>query len=169
MNTELLRGWRRWMEADVDGRGDDGEADAAFRAVFCALPPHAPAPGFTDRVMNAVALAAARRARRIRIAVVAAAAVGVLGTLYIGLLLLRSGPRLLLGAVDLSLQAVLWIVGAAERGLDVWAILAQVGRVAGAVMVAPEVTIVLVALGLVAVGALYGLHRVLVPDQESYR
>jgi hypothetical protein len=167
MNPDLLRDWRRWARAEDEGRDDD--ADAAFRAVFQAVPRVPAGAGFADRVMRAVGQDGERRARRARaLAVCGLAASAVLGLSLVAALIVYS-PRLLLKSLDLAVQATLWIVGAVDRGLDVWAILAQFGRTAAAIVAAPEVTFALVAVGLVGVVALYGLHRMLGLEQESSR
>jgi hypothetical protein len=167
MNSDPLRDWRRWIRAEDEGRDDD--ADAAFGTVFRAVPRASARPGFADRVMLAVAQAEARRARRARVAAfISIAASAVLGVSLV-IALVAYSPRLLLWTLDAAVQAALWIVDAVGRGLDVWAILAQVGRTTAAIVAAPQVTFSLVAIGLVGVMALYGLHRIFGLEQESSR
>ena len=168
MNADPQRQWREWLEADLD-RDNDIDADAALRAVFDAVPPELPSLGFTDRIMNAVAIAADERARRAKIAGALASAAGIAAIVATVLLLVEFGPRLLVRAIDLSVQAMLWMLSATERGIDVWTILTQIGRALAAVVVAPQVSTVMIAMALIAMTALYGLHRVLGLDQESYR
>jgi hypothetical protein len=76
-------------------------------------------------------------------------------------------PRLLQAALDAGLAALLWTLVALNRGLDAWAILAQFGRTVAAVVDTPEVTVSIVGLGVVAVAALYGLHRMLELEERS--
>lgn len=167
MNPDLLREWRRWVRAEDEAREE--VADAAFRAVFQALPRIPAEPGFADRVMRGVQLASERRARRARAAVVSAVAASAVTGVLLLVAAVAFFPRLLLRSVDLAVEATLWIVSAVDRGLDIWAILAQFGRAMAAIVAAPEVTLALVAVGLVGVGALYGLHKVFGLEQESSR
>jgi hypothetical protein len=168
MNADPQRQWRRWLEADLD-RDDDADADAALRGVFDLVPPDLPSLGFTDRVMNAVAVAAEQRARRAKAVGALATAAAVAAIVASVLLLVEYGPRLLIRGIDLSVQAMLWALSATERGMDVWTIVSQIGRAAAAVIVAPQVSTAMIAMALIAMTALYGLHRVLGLDQESYR
>lgn len=167
MNNGFDREWRRWLNAEAGG--DDETADTALGAVFRGVPRQAPRPDFADRVMRAVALERARRTRRFAVAATAAIGMGALVTVGVVVALVVYGPRVLLGAVDLTVEATLWAIAALDRGLDVWSLLAQVGRTAGAVIAAPEVITALAAVGLVGIGALYGLHRLLMLEQESSR
>lgn len=164
MNPDLLREWRRWTDADADGRED--EAEAGFRAVFRSVPMLTPGAGLTDRLVHAVARAAERRTRRTRLAGLAAVVAGGLGAV---IAILPHLPRLLFHVVNLAVSATLWIVQAFERGVEIWSALAQLGRAAGAAMTIPAVTLWLVGVELLGVTALYALHRVLTSEQESTR
>jgi hypothetical protein len=161
MDPELTRAWRRWVAAERDGRDD--QADVAFRDVAPMLPIRTPRPDFASRVMHAVEREAIRRARVARGLVVVCSVVSV--GFAIGVILQL--PRLLQAALDAGLAALLWTLVALNRGLDAWAILAQFGRTVAAVVDTPEVTVSIVGLGVVAVAALYGLHRMLELEERS--
>ena len=154
-------GFRRWIAAERDGRDD--EADVALGAAFNAVPRRAPGAEFSARVADAVARAAARRAYLVRAAWAAVFVSGVLLTAA-GLMLL---PRLLRPMLGAAIGGLVWSVNAVDRGLDVWSILARFARAVGSLVVAPQVKLVLMALGLVAIAALYGLNRVLELEERS--
>ena len=161
MTPELLRDWRRWVDAEREGRSED--ADAAFRAVFHAVPTHLPGDALTGRVVQTVARAAARQARLAKLAAATGAVVAVALTIAVLLQL----PRFLRAMVEFSVRTVIWTILAFERGLDAWTILVQAARAVGAVLLAPQVTIAMMGLGLLAVGALYALNRMLEPEERS--
>ena len=161
MDPDLERAWRRWAAADREER--EGEADAAFRQVFQAVPRLEPGPGFAARVQAARERQARRRAWLVR----SVAAAGGLTGLAVAVVLLTHGLRLLWAAVDLLVQAAVWMAVALERGADVWTILAQVGRTAGAMMASPGVALVLILIQLVAMAAFYGLQWALASEKES--
>lgn len=172
MEPELLRAWRRWAAAEREGvqddvgpAGDDAgvEADAAFRALFVAVPVRQPRDGFADGVIAAVARAASRRARLVRIASTCAAIVAA-ALLLIGLWEL---PRLLGAAFNMVVGAIVSTTLALGRGLDAWTVLAQIVRALGSVVVTPQGTYGLIALAVVAVGALYALQRMLEAEERS--
>lgn len=161
MDPDLLREWRRWAAAEDDGRDD--QADAACRAVFQTVPVRAPRPEFAGHVMEAVARAALRQTRVNR---ATAAGGGVLASV-LGVAFVLQLPRLLRAGLDFSVNSVLWTIAAVDRGLNVWAILGEIGRTAAAIIAAPEVTFTLVLVALIAAGALYGLHRMLELEERS--
>jgi hypothetical protein len=164
MNSDPLRNWRQWAAADHDGRpADDDEADAAFAAAFKAVPVQLPKDGFDERVIAAIARARARRARVTRAAMAGASVVGVALTAA----LIWELPRILRMAVDVSVGAVVWSALAFDRGLDLWAIFARLASAARAVIVAPQATFAMVGLGLIALGALYVLQRMLEAEERS--
>ena len=161
MDDDLDREWRRWAAAEAEGRHD--EADAAFGALFKAVPVRAAAGALNEHVAEAVARVAVRQARLARAVAVAGSVFGV--ALAIGLLLQL--PRLLRASLDLSVSAIVWLALAFDRGLDAWTIVAQIGRTVGSVIVAPPVTLALIGLGLIALAALYALHRMLDVEERS--
>lgn len=167
MDPELLRGWRQWAASEresPEGSGpEEDRADAAFRALFKAVPDRLPSGGFRDRVTVAAARAADRHARAARVWV----AVGISTAAIAAVALLLQLPHLLRAFVDLLIGAVVSTALALSRGLDVWSVLAQLARAIGAVVNTPQVTYALVALGAVAIGALYALQRVLDLEERS--
>jgi hypothetical protein len=165
MDPEPVRDWRRWATSEQNG-GDD-EADAAFRALFAAVPVREPAPGFSGRVSQAVARATSRAAlRRARFVKAGIAAGGVLA-LILAIALVRQIPRLLTAALDLIVGAVVSMTVALGHGLDVWTLLAQLARAIGLIVVTPQASYALIGLGLMALGALYGLRRMLELEERS--
>jgi hypothetical protein len=165
VNPDLKRELGRWIDADRSGR--DEEADAAFGGVFRAVPQPALQPGLPDRVIEALARDAASRARRAKTAAAVALAGGLVLFVLAGAFLVSRGPRLFFDAVDLGVRGAVWTSEAFERGLGLWAILGQVGRVMAAVIGTPQVTGALIGIGMVGALALYGLQRVLSSEQES--
>ena len=81
---------------------------------------------------------------------------------FLGPLMVRGAARLL----NISVQGFVWIVRGLEGGLDAWSLMAEIGRVVGASLTTPQVSLSVV---LVGVAALYTLHRVLSNDTESTR
>jgi hypothetical protein len=161
MGTEDHSGWQRWVAAEQDNRDD--EADDALRGVFRAVPMHLPSDHFAAGVAEQIARAAARQARIVKVAFVSG---GLLATV-ITVALLPYIPRLVRALLDLSVRAIVWTIFALERGRDVWSILGQFARAAGALVVAPQVTFVLIVFGLIAIAALYGLNRILELEERS--
>ena len=77
--------------------------------------------------------------------------------------------RQVVGLLNFSVQAFVWIVRGLEGGLDAWSLMAEIGRAVGASLTTPQVSASVVVLELVGVAALYTLHRVLSYDKESTR
>lgn len=158
---ERIRNWRRWADSENDGRDD--EADAAFHALFRAVPVRQPGPAFSDLVARTTARAAARQARLARGAVIAGAAAGLALTLALA----RETPRLLGASLDLIIRAVVSTTLALGRGVDAWTLLGQIARAVGGAVVTPQGTYALSGLGLIAIVALYALHRMLEMEERS--
>ncbi len=153
--------WRTWVAAEHSGL--DEKADTAFRAVFAAVPVAQPDERFAARVAVATAMAARRQAFLLRAAVAAGGIVSVLLTVA----LLLQVPRLIRAALDLVVGAVVSSSLAFSRGLDAWTVLGGIARAIGSVVVTPQGTVALSGLGLVAIGALYGLHRMVELEERS--
>ncbi len=153
--------WRRWSAAEREQREDD--ADMALRAAFSAVPRRAPGDQFAVRVSEAVARTAVRQARIARVVVTASG----LSFLAILVALLTQVPRLFRPVLDVGVGGLVWTVAAVDGGFSVWSVLSQLARSAAALIVAPQVTLVLMALALVAVAALYGLNRMLELEERS--
>jgi hypothetical protein len=158
---ERFREWRRWSASEAEGRDD--EADEAFRALFRSVPHRVPRVSLASQVERATAQAAVRQARLAKAAVLA----GVAGGVALMVLLLLQIPRLLQATLDLVIGAIVSTTLALSRGVDAWTVLAQIARAIGGVVVTPQGTYALSGLGLVAIGALYALHRMLELEERS--
>ena len=171
MDDELIRRYGRWREAEEADREED--ADAAFKTVFAAVSVRRPSAAFTARTMEAVALASGRQAlqKRRTIAGLAAAAAGTaLVTLYLTAGLIGSTiSALVLGGLDLLVSLVVAAASASDGGVSVWAVLANLGRAAAALITDPKTTLALVAIQGVALAALFALQRLLGTDGESFQ
>jgi len=172
MDDELSRTYRRWHEAEENGRDED--AEAAFRAIFASTVQDDPVParfaaGTLERIAE-VATADARRARRTRTAAIAIASVGGVVLAYFGAGLLGS---LVASAISRMLNGVVAIVVAVARagpsGASIWSVLASLGRAAAAFAADPIVTITILAIQGVAIAALVALQRLLGSEWESSR
>lgn len=153
--------WRRWSAAERDQREDD--ADVALRAAFSAVPRRAPSEQFNAHVADAVARTAARQARLARAVMTAS---GIM-TLALMVAMLTQVPRLFRPVLDVGVGGLVWTVAAVDSGFSVWTVLSQMARTIAALIVAPQVTLVLMALALVAIAALYGLNRMLELEERS--
>jgi hypothetical protein len=153
--------WRRWLTAERDERDDD--ADAELRAVFRSIPPQAPRQEFAARVAEAVARDARRRARVTRLALFAASAAAIVASVVV----LWQLPRLFRPMFDAGVSGLVWSLAAVDRGIDVWTLIGRMARVTAAIVVTPQVTLLLMALAVVAIAALYGLNRVLELEERS--
>jgi hypothetical protein len=162
--------YTRWRAAEAGERDDD--ADWAFRTVFQTTVPEPPvSPDFTARTMAAIVAAAAsdaRRARRVRAGVLTGTAVTVLAAVYFG-----TGWAISLASTAfvalLNMVIAGTVRGAAsfETGVGVWPVVASLGRAAAALATDPTVTLAMIAISALAVGALVALQRLLGSDQES--
>ena len=157
----LSEDWRRWTAAERDDREE--EADAALRLAFRDVPRAEPSDRFGGRVAQAVLTAAARQAR-LRRAVIAGSSVAAL---FMVAVLVALAPRLFLPMLDVGVGGLVWTLAAVDNGFSVWTVLAQFARGVARLLVAPQVTLVLMALALVAIGALYGLNRMLELEERS--
>lgn len=163
--------YSRWRDAEEAGRDED--ADRAFRSVFQALAQEKPvAPAFATRTLAAVTAAAERdrrRARRTRVAAIWGAVVGGSVAAYFG-----SGwavsflTSAFIGLLNVLIGAVVNGAMGLDAGAGVWSILASLGRAAGAFVADPKVTLVILAIQLIAMAALVALRRLLGVDGESF-
>lgn len=171
MDEELSRIYARWREAEDLGREDD--ADAAFLAVFAAVPSQQPSQDFTQNVLQAVAVTAARDARyarRIRVAALAGGAIGGAAAVYFGAgLALSAVSSALVWLLDALVAVTVRSVSAMESGADIWTVLASLGRAAAAFVADPKVTFTIMAIQGIAVAALVALQRLLGADGESFK
>lgn len=171
MDQELNRYARRWLEAEAANRDD--EADTAFKRAFAAMPEAGVAPEFAGRTLQAVSAAVAqdvRRARRARLIVGSAAALGTIAALYIGSgLIISALSTAMVTGLDLVVNLVVGVAGAADNGASVWSVLFGLGRALAAFLAEPKVTVTLLVLQGVAAAALFALQRLLGADVESLK
>lgn len=105
-----------------------------------------------------------RTARLVGLGTVAAAtAAGV------AFLLLPLAVRAFVRAIVLTSTACVWFAGSLGAGVDLWTILATIGRSAGAAVISTKALAIVGALVLVGALALYGLQRLLGSEEESSR
>lgn len=166
----MIQATGRWLRIEQEGR--DAASEAAFREVWAELV-RSPIPdGLTDRVVTRqltsepVPTVRSRRWRRRLVRAVLTLAGAGLAVVTLAVLA-RPGVALLVGTLQMSARGFVWVVQALSSGLDVWTILTRAGQALGTILASPQVTLVLAAVELVAVGALYGLHRVLARDREK--
>jgi hypothetical protein len=172
MTDDPNRYFQRWQEADGSGRDED--ADTACRTMFGAIVRDpVVSSDFAARTLSAIAAAAAAdaaRARRTRRATVAGGVVAAGVAIYLGggwfLSVLSSG---MVGLINLLVGATVQVATGMQTGVDVWAILAGLGRVAAAVAADPAVTIAMLAIQGIAMAALVALQRLLGSDRESLK
>jgi hypothetical protein len=175
---DLENTFARWRAAEPQGldetnAGDDDAADAAFGALYGAVVPRVQASAAfateTMRVIAAVAVEDALRAKRLRRALSMGSVAISAVALYFGagpaLSLL---PFLLVGALDVLVATVVWFVSSAERP-DLWTVIVSMGRAAGAFVSDPKVTVALLALQGIAIAAFIALQRLLGPDPELFK
>ncbi len=153
--------WRRWLTAERDDRDDD--ADAELRLVFRSIPTQAPRDGFAGRVAEAIARDSRRRARLMRLTLFGASAAAAI----VSVVVLWQLPRLFRPMFNAGISGLVWSLAAVDRGIDVWTLIGRMARVTAAIIVTPQVTLLLMALALVAIAALYGLNRVLELEERS--
>ena len=135
------------------------ETSARSTEAVAAQPDHAPvAQSRAPRRLRYVGARAA--AVLLGIVVVTYGAMAVAPLVAVQLLDL---PNLLL---SLSARGFVWFVQALDSGLDLWMILGRAGRAIGAAVAQPGVTLAFIGFELVALVALYGLHRLLRINKE---
>jgi hypothetical protein len=161
----------RWIAAERSG--DESAADDMFRALARAVPYEEPP------LRLAAAIGRVRRRVRWRRAATtgAARAAGLVATLVVAIVTLYAavvflGPfmvRLFMRGVETILNAVVWLMVAAESGIDTSAILMQAGRTLLGVISTSGFATSLVVVEIVAALALYALYRLLSQEKESVR
>ena len=172
MDEELIRNYRRWVEAEEDER--QGDADAAFGAVFRTSVERPAIPkDFVAETVGAVSAAAARdaqRARRLRRTLVplGIGALVVLGYYGAGIAITALSV-LVVGALDLLVRLVVGVATTMPAGADVWTVVTSLGRVAGSLLTTPAVTATILAIQGIALVALLALRHLLGSDGESFR
>ncbi len=171
MDEDLLHRYSRWRAAE--SAGQDEEADAAFKAVFAAVPDRPASLDFAARTMRAIAETAARDARRARRTRAAAMAGGVIGgaaAAYYGAGWLASAlSTAFVGALNVLIGTVVSAATVIERGGDAWTVIGSLGRAAAAFVSDPRVTFMLIAIQGIAAAALFALQRLLGSDGETFK
>lgn len=170
MDEDLTRHYQRWRDADAAARVDD--ADGACRAVFTGIAREpAVSSGFVAGTLAAIALATARdraRARRLRRASLVGSVAAAVAVLYVGGAWITSGlSAMLVGLLNLLVGATVQAATGVQTGLDVWSVLASLGRAAAAFVANPTVTIAMFAMQGIAMAALLALQRLLGSERES--
>ena len=94
------------------------------------------------------------------------AAVVAAGTAFV---LLPLAVRAFFHAIVLTSNACVWFAGSLGAGVDMWTILATIGRSAGAALINPQALAIAGGLVLAGAIALYGLQRLLGSEEESWR
>jgi hypothetical protein len=176
---DLNRLHARWRAAEPGpdvpmDDGPDDAADAAFGALFTAAVPPVRVPGaFAAETMQAVSRVAAEdtvRARRTRRVLGVGSVAASLIALYFGsapaLALLSS---LFVTTLDVLVATVVWFASSADSRPDLWSVIGNMGRAAGAFVSDPKVTIVLLTLQGIAIAAFIGLQRLLNSGPEYYK
>lgn len=166
----------RWLHAERDGRDED--ADDALFALFEALPPLAPSPGFADRVLVRSGLATPVPARRtlsaqrwIRgLVTVSLLAMGLALPWLIGMLLSAAsvtsvvwGPGDLLSLGTGTLIAVSQGVAAT---LALWGWFLEIGRALASPLTTQAVALVMIGCLLVSLIAFHFLRDLITRDRS---
>ena len=84
-------------------------------------------------------------------------------------LLLPLAVRAFFHAIVLMSNACVWFAGSLGAGVDMWTILATIGRSAGAALISGQALAVIGGLMLLGAIALYALQRLLGSEEESSR
>lgn len=93
------------------------------------------------------------------------AAVGVTAALVLLPVLTRGFVR----ALELMIDACMWLAMSMSAGISVWSLLSTVGRTMAGALATWQASVVLILLVLVSGVAFYGLQRVLGSEEESSR
>lgn len=156
--------WRtqteNWLASEE--HDDDAARDAAFAHVFAALPAVEVPGGFVQRAVDAAWLARARRRRTIAWAGVTAS--GLLAVL-VGMTLYgmfsMAGGWLLTATATAVVRSLVSSLLVATTAVEWWSATARAGSAIGAIMAMPQGAAAVLSVWLVALAALYALHRLL--------
>jgi hypothetical protein len=77
--------------------------------------------------------------------------------------------RGIIALLNVFVTAAVGSASAMERGVDIWALLGNLGRAGAAFISDPKVTIMLLAVQALAAAALFALQRLLETDRESFK
>ena len=156
--------WRtnteHWLSNEEQGLDD--AADAAFQHVFSVLPAVEPSADFVQRAVEAAWRARARRRRVVLVASLAASVFVVLtaGAAAYGVFGIAGG-WLLTTAAAIATNAAVSLIAAGTTAVEWWFATARAGSAVAGIMATPQSAVVLFAIELVGIAALYMLHRLL--------
>jgi len=148
-----------WLRAEQSG--DDNLAESMFASLMAEIPSVEPSAAFVDRAVHAAWQARSRRRRVTRLAYIAVALtilVAGAGSIYE-----LAGPATALAArvaVAFS-QALVWLLTSASAGAAWWSIAERVGTAVGDAIASPSASASIAAFEVIALLALYALHRLL--------
>ena len=149
-----------WLSNEEQGLDD--AADAAFQHVFAAVPAVEPSSDFVQRTVEAVWRARVRRRRVVLVSGLAAsvfvalttgaAAYGVFGI---------AGGWLLTTAAAVATNFATSLVAAGTTAVEWWFAFARASSAVAGIVATPQNAVVLLAIELVGIAALYMLQRLL--------
>jgi multidrug efflux pump subunit AcrB len=93
--------------------------------------------------------------------------VAMSASLLAAFLLLPLAVRAFVRALQVTVNACVWLAASLSAGTDVWTIAGAIGRAAGEALATPRALAVIVALVLVGALALMGLQRLLGPERPE--
>ncbi len=158
--------WKRYLDAERSGA--DGEAEAALRTLFAALPVLEPPAGFALRVLARVGRKSIFSRVSVRIALAASLLVAALGAGWVApAVAALSG---LLGPAELLGSAIGQIAGLSVRfasGVAFWERLGELGAVLARAALEPRILTLLIAQVAVAAIALRALTQLSLSKRSS--
>jgi hypothetical protein len=172
MDDEVLRNYRRWVELDEAGNEED--ADGICRSMFTAVDADPLVPlDFASRTMEAIAADTERHAVRVkqmRRALTVAGVLAAAAAVYFGSgLAVSAASSLLTRTFDLLIAVIVNSASGIQAGAGIWGVFGSIGRATSAFVSDPKITVVLLVLQGLAIGALITLQRLLGSDGESFK
>ena len=151
-----------WLHAEESGQEE--LAESAFARLISEIPSVEPSATFVDRAVHAAWQARSRRRRVTLLAYIAGAvsiAAAGAGSIYE-----LAGPATTLAArVTVAFSHVLiWFLTSANVGAAWWSFAARVGTAVGDALASPSASASIAAFEMIALLALYALHRLLSQD-----
>ncbi len=151
-----------WLHAEESGQEE--LAESAFARLISEIPSVEPSTAFVDRAVHAAWQARSRRRRVTRLAYIAGALtilVAGAGSIYE-----LAGPATALAArVTVAFShALVWLLTSAGAGAAWWSIAERIGTAAGDAIASPSASASIAAFEVIALLALYALHRLLGQD-----
>ena len=158
--------WRthaeQWLSTERQGL-DDAQADAAFAAVFAALPAVEPSADFARRATEAAWVARRRRRWAIAAGILVAPVllVAMTGAAAYVIFGIAAGGWLVTTAVMAAVGSAVSVLATVATGLQWWLATAQAGNTVADVVALPQSVAALFMVTMVGVIALFALHRLL--------